>query len=265
MIYECIGNKAAEPYYIEQMCINIYTMEELLYFLKGNACLLDGSIINGDLIAFIGDQLGLKGLCEELKSLHRKNRPVSELASAIFNFAHYLSDDELIRIRKIIEGNSDVRPFVRKKSRADFFFQNRMYAAAGEEYAEALEECDDDEISSDIYRHLAAIYIKNFMFREAAGYLKKEWEITKDDGVLKLCLLALKESGDGVEYKKEIMDLDPDSELVEEVETFVSDTKEEASKKVAELDRLYSDDRVGYIRKSDEIINGLKTDYRRDF
>ncbi len=265
MIYECLGKKAAEPYYIEQMCLNIYSLEELLYFLKGNACLLDESIVNQKLIDFTGKQLGLDDLYDELKALRRKNRGIAEITCAIFNYAHYLSDEETERISKIIEGNSDVRPFVRRKSRADFFFQNKMYAAAGEEYAEALEECDDDDVKADIYRHLSAIYVKNFMMSEASGCLKKEWEITGDQKTLKYYLIALKEGASKEEYMKELMELDPPEPVPDEVEEFMEQTAQEAKRRSSELEKLAEDDRVGYIRRTEEIVTGLKNDYRRDF
>ena len=86
MIYACMGKKAAQPYYIEQICLNIYTFEELLYFLKGNAYLLDETIVNQSLIRFIGEDLGLDKLCEELKSLWRKNKGVADITCAIFAY-----------------------------------------------------------------------------------------------------------------------------------------------------------------------------------
>ena len=265
MIYECLGKKAADPFYIEQMSLNIYSLEELLYFLKGNACLLDASIINDELVEFTGKQLGLKDLYDELRALRRKNRPISELTCAIFNYARYLDNEELEKIGGIIDGNSDVRPYVRRKSRADFFFQNKMYAAAGEEYAEALNECEEPGICADIYRHLAAIYTKSFLFKDAAVYLKKEWEITKDEKTLKLYLTALREGETREHYLREIMELAPPEEIVDEIEQISKNNHEEAVKRASELNRLSENDRVGYIRKNDEIVNNLKNDYRRDF
>jgi len=265
LIYECIGKKAAEPYYIEQMCLNIYTFEELLYFLKGNSCILDENIINEELFGFIRTQLGLENLYGQLRGLRRRNAGIADLTAAIFSYARYMSEEEIEDLKKIIEGNSDVRVFMRRKSRGDFFFQNKRYAASTEEYLRALGECDDNNVKSDIYHKLSVIYLRSYRFKDAADCLKKEWEITKDKETLKNYLILAKETLDKNEYLHELLLTDPDATTLKAVDNVLLKAEEEAGQKVDKLSDIFEKDTLGFIRQSGELIGELKKAYRREF
>ena len=67
MVYECIGNMAETPYYLESACINIFSLEELAYFLYENALIVDASIMKKELCIFIDEELGLYDLAAESK------------------------------------------------------------------------------------------------------------------------------------------------------------------------------------------------------
>ncbi len=263
MTYECIGKKTSQPYYIEQLCLNIYSFEELLYFLRGNAYLLDVSVINKELFDFIGQELELKDLHEELKALYRKDKAVSDYVCTILAYGHYVGEEELESIRRIIEGNTDVRPFMRRKARGDFFFQNRKYVAAAEEYGFALEESEGTEPRLyEVYHNLGMIFIKSYLFKEGGGYFRSEWELTKDKDALKRYLKAMKLSCDKEEYERIVLETDPDPEIFARAEEEIKTAEEKAKEETEQIMGLQYKDRVGFIRKAEEITVKLKNEYR---
>lgn len=263
MTYECVGKKTANPFYIEQLSLNIYSFEELLYFIKGNAYILDSSIINERLFDFIGKELELLDLYEQLKDLYRKNKGISDHVCTILAYGHYVSEEELEGIRRIIEGNTDVRPFVRRISRGNFFFQNRNYVASAGEYRAALAESDgNDRRLSVVYHNLAMIYARAFLFKESAGYFKKEWELTEDPDALKRYLKALKLGVPQEEFESEVLKTDPDPEVFELAKEEMKKAADEAQSEVSALMDLQYKDRVGFVRKAEEMILSLKNEYR---
>ena len=263
MTYECVGKKTANPFYIEQLCLNIFSFEELLYFIKGNAYILDDSIINEKLFDFIGKELELPDLHEQLKVLYRKDKGISDYVCTILAYGHYVNEEELEGIRRIIEGNTDVRPFVRRISRGNFFFQNRNYVAAAGEYSAALEECEEnDRRLSEVYHNLGMIYASSFLFRESAGFFKKEWEISEDPAALKRYLKALKTGVPKEEFESEVLKADPDPEVFKLAKEEINKASEEAEKEVSALMDLQYRDRVGFVRKAEEMILSLKNEYR---
>ena len=263
MTYECIGKKTGTPFYIEQLSLNIYSFEELLYFLKGNAYILDASIINESLFDFIGKELELPDLYEQLKILYRKDKGISDYVCAILAYGHYVNEEELESVRRIIEGNTDVRPFIRRRARGDFFFQNKNLVAAAEEYRAAIRESDgEDSRLAPVYHNLAMIYASSYLFREGAAYFRKEWELSGDKQALKRYLKALKMSASKEEFESEVLKADPDPEIFELAKKEIGEAEESAAKEVSALMDLQYQDRVGFIRKAEEMILDLKNEYR---
>ena len=62
----CQGKRARFPYYIENISTNIYTLEELCYYLNHNIYLLDETILNEGLCRWILEELGLRKLYDKL-------------------------------------------------------------------------------------------------------------------------------------------------------------------------------------------------------
>ena len=62
----CQIKKAKNPYYIESISTNIYSIEELCYYLQQNIYLIDNTIINEKLCDWIRDALGLDKLYRKL-------------------------------------------------------------------------------------------------------------------------------------------------------------------------------------------------------
>ncbi len=265
MTYQCIGEYAVKPYYIEGICLNVFSLEELLYYLKGNACLLDRSIMNENLIRFIGEELKLEKLAKELTGLMNRNADTADFVCAILNYAHYGSEEELQELRKIIAGNSDQRDEIRKKTRGDFYFANGRYTAAGEEYMQALEETPEEDIPlrAALYHALGVTYVKAFLFSNAAKCFHEEIVLMGKGPAVRDYLLCLRMSADRQTYESEVLKLDPDPETVRETEELIKKAEETAESRMKELYRVRQNDRQEYRRQTDVILSGFKNGYRR--
>ena len=58
----CIGNQAKIPYYFEKLGIQVWSVEELCYYLYKNLHLADDSLMNQGLCTWLGQELGMKEL-----------------------------------------------------------------------------------------------------------------------------------------------------------------------------------------------------------
>ena len=89
----CQTKKAEVPYYIENISTNIYSLEELCYYLYHNLYLVDSSVINENLCVWISEQL-------ELPRLAAKIRPhLGKFASAEDVLVSYFQGDQLSYLR----------------------------------------------------------------------------------------------------------------------------------------------------------------------
>ena len=58
----CQVRLAKNPYYIESISTNIYSIEELCFYLQNNIYLIDQTIVNEKLCKWVRDELGLERL-----------------------------------------------------------------------------------------------------------------------------------------------------------------------------------------------------------
>lgn len=57
----CQAKKAQTPYFIENISTNIYSLEELCYYLYHNLYLVDKTIVNEGLCGWIAEELSFRG------------------------------------------------------------------------------------------------------------------------------------------------------------------------------------------------------------
>ena len=67
----CQVKKAEKPFYIENISTNIYSIEELCYYLYNNLYLVDRSLISNKLCTWLDEELKLPKLNEEIRNPRR--------------------------------------------------------------------------------------------------------------------------------------------------------------------------------------------------
>ena len=70
----CLGQYAKIPYTFERTKTRGFCLEELLFFLKENAGLVDASFFTRELADWIGEQCGLPELAVRLRALLKEGR-----------------------------------------------------------------------------------------------------------------------------------------------------------------------------------------------
>lgn len=194
----CYSKKAEKPYYIKNMNINLYTIEELCYYLYYNIYLIDENVINDELIRWIEEELDLTDLSEIL-NVNRGN--IKNLTMSIFNYTGYISDDDMEETGKLltrIDGQSDVE---KKMDRAKHLLNSKKYVESILEY-QSLIDIDDEYQKVNILNNMGVAYANLFLFRDAAKCFKEAYEIGEDKEIYNQFLYALAFSS-----KEEVSDL----------------------------------------------------------
>jgi len=75
----CQTKKAQRPYFIENISMNIYSIEELCYYLHHNLYLADHTVFNEELCNWLRDELELVHLAAKLKQNLERNVSVEEM------------------------------------------------------------------------------------------------------------------------------------------------------------------------------------------
>ena len=167
----CTGKIAAQPFYIESAELNIYTMEELCYYIRHNLYNLEQDLMSEDFILFLEHELGMTALAEELRQVRRRENAAYPFFMTILLACGYLNREELQECDAVLKGLRNKSAFQCRKIRADHYLKREMYARAITEYRMLLQSAErrkepESEIGN-VWHNLGCAYAGLFLFAEA--------------------------------------------------------------------------------------------------
>ena len=176
----CIGQYAKNGYEPEHMGIKVYSLEELCFFIKENAFLLDDGFMEDALGAWVAEECGLQDLGEELRKSSRKNVSLKSYIAMILEFACFFSKEVNQEILDIIVENSSHSIYEKKKARADALVKKGHYGLAGKEYGRLLKMLPEEQtiLRGEIYHGCGVCLAKMFYFTLAGEYFLKAHTLT---------------------------------------------------------------------------------------
>lgn len=141
----CQTKKAERPYFIENISTNIYSIEELCYYLYHNLYLIDASVINEELCMWIQQELELPKLAAKLRPKLQNYTNAEDVLYPIFKEINYLTYEELKNLNSRMALLNQESPALRQKRKGDCLVENRMYVNAIQVYQKLLEQNPDSE------------------------------------------------------------------------------------------------------------------------
>jgi hypothetical protein len=192
----CQIRRAEHPYLIGSIGLNVYSVEELLYFMKQNLPLLDGTILNEDLVRWLKDELRMRRLSVNLSMVLQRNFSVREFVMPIFREVHY-PDEETIRsvdeeLKKMEEKPSDLQ----MKERGDSLFGYGRYLRAIDVYRAAIEETKKnggggDSTEGILWHNIGCAHARLFQLEELVSCMEKSYQLLKTEEARGAWLLAV--------------------------------------------------------------------------
>ena len=191
----CTGRYAQTPYYLNAVCMNVYSVEELCYLFSLNPFIITTDILDDSLITWLSDECGLTDLSEELREKKRKGCQISEYVDIILNYVNYCSPEEIASIDETLHNTSGLSEYERRMRQADYLLRNGKFEAAVDEY-EAIDKSlpeVEGSLRPIILHNIGFCYANLFMFDVSARYFKKAYEMTKmtDSGLMYLASMRL--------------------------------------------------------------------------
>lgn len=256
----CQGKKAQIPYYITAIGKNIYTLEELCYYLWEYVHLLEPELINKELLRWIELQLELKELAVVLGQKRQANAQLKELVLCILEAACYASEEELVQYRRRLKQSEDMSEFDRRRLKADDLVRSSKYYRALSEYQRLLEEeeAQEETVAGSIYQNMGVAYARMFFFRESSECFLKAFLASPDRERMRQYKLAVRLCKDDIEEDELVKEFPSaasmDIQVYEELEAV---RRENAPKKqeVNELRRLRKDGKIAqYYKKLEQLL-----------
>lgn len=271
-MYMCLGALSTTPYFLSGLGVNIYSMDELCYYLCVNAYILDNDLIDARLCDFLRDNLEMPELSNKLRKMIKEGRTLGEMVTTILVDTKYCNDEEIARIKQILVDNASLSFAAKRKVRGDNLLCANKYPRAIEEYQyvlSVLNREEEPELYSSILHNVGCAYSMMFLLDKAGDYFKMAYDTDNSRESLIMYLVCLRLSAKKEEYDRIVVKNGYDERIALEAVRLMTSARE------AEIDTPYGDamkdilalhdsGRVSeFYRVLDNTLDNWKLEYRR--
>lgn len=265
----CNRNLAKNAYRLENADLNLYSLEELSYYLLQNTYQLEPDFMNGDFCRWVQEELKEEELATELQRDIKENRGIGVFVQRILMHTGYADRDEIQRVLEVIQELEHKSEAEKGKLRADRLMKKQRYTAAITEYKKILEREDlssNPVLEGNILHNIGTAYVGLFLFDQAAEYYGAAYGKNNNQESLKDELYCLKLSGQDERERQCAMENHLGQEILnvyakEMKEIINSAWEDEVSEKIRRMERESIEE--AYEEAARKQIEKWKTDYER--
>lgn len=189
----CRTKEAKVPYCISNMDLNIYSLEELCYYIYNNIYLIGIDLVDAKLVEFIREEIGEVMLADRLAYLLEQKAGLAEIVITILKYVDYYNVGEIEEIREILETLNTQNVLERIKARADSFLGNKCYHGAIKNYSNIISSKRDITLPgifyAKVYHNMGVAYAKLFLFKQAIVCFEEAYKIGQHEESRK-CVIA---------------------------------------------------------------------------
>ena len=237
-MYLCLGALSTTPYFLSGLGVNIYSMDELCYYLCVNAYILDNDLIDVRLCDYMRDNLDMAPLAAKLRKMIKEGKTLGEMVTTILVDTKYCNDEEIARIKQVLVDNASLSFAAKRKVRGDNLLCANKYPRAIEEYQyvlSVLNKEEEPELYSSILHNVGCAYALMFLLDKAADYFKQAYEIDESRESLVLYLVCLRLTAKKEEYDRIVVKNGYDERIALEAVRIMTSARE------SEADTPYAD------------------------
>lgn len=261
----CRSEYAKKPFYISNVAVNIYSLEELCYYIYNNIYLIGSELVDSELIDYIRTDLRETELADQLDFLVSQRAGLSELVITILRYVDYYTEDEISSLKEVIDKLDTQNASERLKARADNFLSNKRYFSAIRNYELIVYGKRDktlpDSFYGDTWHNMGTSFAGMFNYPEAAICFKTAYELNNNEASLKSFYAAK-----CMDNKKAVIDDEDEMMYVtaREIETLMDHAPSAPSyNSVRQAVLLKEEGKIGeHYELLNEIIENWKQEYR---
>lgn len=208
------------PYYAKSVSVNLYSVEELLYFCWKDPALIEADIMNLSLTGWLAEEFGLGGVSRTMERALSANAGTSAFILPLFREMGYLDGPELSAYMRKLERLEHGSAATRLRMTGDALARNRRYGAAVSMYQEAANSAGGErpDMRRQIYCNLGAVLMQLLEYDEAVAAYEKAYRISKSPRALRGLLYALRVSKPKDQYLFRVSEIGVRESILREIE-----------------------------------------------
>lgn len=264
----CRTGRALKPLVLEEPGVQIYSLEELCYYIYNNIYILTNAFLDEKLIAFIRTEIKEPLLADKLEQLKCENAGLAEAVVTILKYVDYYDTAEIEQVKDMLAMLDTQNVYERMKMRADRFLEKGCYYSAISNYDKIVNGERDINLSglfyAKVYHNLGTAYARMFFFEKAAKYFEEAYKIGQHEKSRK-CYLAACHMAEGEEQIQDMQAPEEEQVLQRELELLTDNARySDEYRAMQKMEHLKSDGEVAqYYKAIDDCMDRWKAQYKR--
>ena len=266
------SNKVAEtPFTFLNTKVEIYTYEELCFYIYNNTMLISKSSLSEKLFNWIRVELGMEELADKLFGMINKTTYAQDFLIEILSAGDYYTLEEIKTYAEAWQKYRKLDKLQRAKLKADGYLAYRRYIKAATFYDDILDEVDDTRdpvFLGNIYHNKAVAASNNMDLEDAKKFFLKAYELNENPESLKGYFYIVALTSDTSTLRSEIRYQGLPDEYLDEIMHEIGDSKDDVREMTifAMLQRAaynkMNKDMTDYDKRMDIILSEIKDDFR---
>ena len=272
-LIQCSSPLALTPYHFRLTDTNVYSMEEVCYYIWHNIYMIQEEVFDREFVMWIEKELHMEETSHKLACLIQDHKNLKDIVVTICCSCDYYDEEEINALIRLMDEIEQMPAYARKKHKGDTYLACHSYEKALEEYEKVFESDEilhaEKEAYGSIFHNMGVAYSNLAEFRKAAVYFLKAYEQNKKDASLSQGLFALRLSKDVEGYKKALVDFDvsPEKQLQWEKEYTQVTSQSSQCREALKIEKLRNVMKSGnvaeYYDKVHKYVLDWKNEYRK--
>jgi tetratricopeptide (TPR) repeat protein len=267
----CTSKTADTPFTFLNTKVEIYTYEELCFYIYNNTVLISKSSLSDKLFEWIRDELGMDELADKLIGMMNKTAYAQDLLIEILSAGNYYTIEEIKNYAEAWQKYRKLDRLQKAKLKADGYLAYRRYIKAATFYDDIIDETDentDPVFLGNIYHNRGVAAANNMDLEEAKEYFLKAYELNDNPDSMKSYFYIVAITSDTSTLRTEIRNQGLPDDYLEEIMAEIGESKDDVREMTifAMLQRAaynkMNKDMTDYDKRMDIILSELKDDFR---
>lgn len=172
-----------KPFYIKEINKNIYSIEELSYYLFNYLYLIDDQFFSDGLINYIENELKQTTIAAGIRQIIANKGLLGEKIAFLIKNSGYYTEKEAEKLENHLVQLSSKTSAERVKAKADILMDTEKYNMAINFYNSILNKAINNELPErfygDVYNNLGVAYTRLFEYEQAAAAFRCAYRLNK--------------------------------------------------------------------------------------
>lgn len=202
----CTAKETGTPFQIPNTGMEVYSIEELCYYLYHHVFLLSRSMFTQEMADWLEQEFGMVETAQKLSLMLREKRSLKDIVVTLLCSADYYTEAEIRSLIHIMDEIEQLSQVKKEKVKADCYLEGGNYVEAQKRYQHVMQMEGALEFSvkefGELLYHMALCYVNTGAFKEAVSALEEAYGKNGEKESLMARLYLLKICGRNEECRE---------------------------------------------------------------